>query len=170
MYGHQDFTMQHYVTAQGARRDIAMSMPSRLAIGFVAGFFAVLIFHQGMVEALHLLNPPGLGGGPAWSLRPVPPLGVPAVIDGSFWGGLYGALYAVLAPRLGLPGWLCGLLIGALAVVVLVFVVGPLKHFSPLTAWSAHTWVRILLIHLFWGLGVAALFSLLSGFRPLRKV
>lgn len=147
-----------------------MGMPSRLAIGFIAGFVAVLVFHQGMVEALHLLNPFGLGGPPAWSMRPMPPLGVPAVIDGSFWGGLYGALYAVLAPRLALPGWLSGLLLGVLAVLVLVFVVLPLKHVSPLSAWSSHTWVRILLIHLFWGLGVAALFSLFTGFRPLRRV
>jgi hypothetical protein len=86
------------------------------------------------------------------------------------WGGLYGIVYAIVAPRLHLPGWLCGLLLGVLAVVVLVFVVGPIKHFSPLTSWATHTWIRILLIHLFWGLGVAALFSLFTGFRPLRKV
>ncbi len=146
-----------------------MSTTARLVIGFVAAFVAVLIFFQGMVEALHLLNPPGLGGGPAWSLRPVPPFGVPAVLDAAFWGGLYGIVYAFVAPRLALPAWLCGLLLGALAVVVLVFVVAPIKHFSPLTAWGVHTWLRILLIHLFWGLGVAALFSLFTRFRPLRQ-
>lgn len=146
-----------------------MSTPSRLAIGFIAGFVAVLVFHQGMVEALHLLNLPGLGGPPAWSLVPKPPLGMPAVIGGSFWGGLYGVLYAVLAPRLALPRWVCGLLLGALAVVVLVFVVGPIKHFSPLTTWPSNVWARVLLIHLFWGLGVAALFSLFSRFQSQRR-
>ncbi|MBN8888839.1 MAG: hypothetical protein J0H91_00935 [Rhodospirillales bacterium] len=145
-----------------------MNTPMRLATGFVAGFLSVLAFHQGMAGLLHVLNPPGLGGPARYSMRPVPPLGVPAVIDAAFWGGLYGILYAALRPRLGLPGWLCGLLLGLLAVAVLVLVVAPLKHFHPLAAWGAATWVRILLIHLSWGLGVALLFALLTGIRPLR--
>lgn len=145
-----------------------MAVPMRLAAGFAAGFLAVLIFHQGMSGLLHVLNLPGLGGPAPYSLRPIPPLGVPAVIDAAFWGGVYGVLYAAVRPRLAIPGWMAGLLLGLLAVVVLVLVVAPIKHFHPLTTWNARSWVRVLLIHLTWGLGVALLFALFSGSRRRR--
>lgn len=136
-----------------------MRIPIHLLIGFASGFIAVLIFHQGMVALLHLLNLPGLGGPAGWSMRPVGPFNVPAVLNASFWGGLYGILYAVLRPRLALPAWIAGLLLGLLAVAVLVLVVAPLKHFHPLGTWPASTWARVLLIHLSWGLGTAWLFA-----------
>ena len=55
-------------------------------LGFIAGFLAVLIFHQ---TTWYLLN---LGGlipldRPAWPLDPIPPYGVPSVISKAFWGG-----------------------------------------------------------------------------------
>ncbi len=66
----------------------------RLLRGFVAGAAAVLVFHQAMVLALHLL---GATPNFPWSLRPIPPLGVPAIVNQMFWGGLWGALFAAVA-------------------------------------------------------------------------
>jgi len=68
----------------------------RLAFGFIAGAAAVLTFHQGMVLLLHLLGQiPNF----PWSMRPIAPFGVPAIVNQMFWGGLWGMLFAVVAPR-----------------------------------------------------------------------
>lgn len=74
-------------------------MTRRLLIGFAAGALAVLVFHQGMVLALHLLK--FLPNFP-WSMRPIPPLGVPAIVNSMFWGGLWGVGYALVGARLPL--------------------------------------------------------------------
>src|SRR4051794_41886064 len=66
--------------------------------GFVAGFLAILIFHQIALLLLHLA---GLVPATPWNMAPVPPLGVPAVISAAFWGGLWGVVLVLLAPRLG---------------------------------------------------------------------
>src|SRR3954453_12724931 len=95
--------------------------------GFVAGFLAVLSFHQIPLLPLHL---PGLVPSPPWNMAPVPPLGVPAVISAAFWGGLWGIVLALLAPRLGgeARSWIEGILFGARVVAVVAwFVVRPIK-------------------------------------------
>ena len=59
----------------------------RAALGFVAAVLAVLTFHQGMWEVLHLLALPGLGMPPWFPLDGVPPLAVPRTVDLCFWAG-----------------------------------------------------------------------------------
>jgi hypothetical protein len=64
-------------------------------LGFVAGALSVVIFHQGMVLLLHLLNQtPNF----PWSMAPMRGgfLPVPAVVNSMFWGGLWGIAFAVL--------------------------------------------------------------------------
>src|SRR5918911_2351648 len=95
--------------------------------GFVAGFLAVLVFHQAALLALHLA---GLVPATPWNLAPVPPLGVPAVLSAAFWGGVWGVVLAALVPRFGEGAgpWLLGLLFGAVApTLVAWFVVRPLR-------------------------------------------
>jgi hypothetical protein len=78
-----------------------MQLLKTLLFGFIAGFLAVLIFHQSLWFLLNLtgLVPPDR---PAWPADPIPPYGVPSVISKGFWGGVWGA---VLAPLLqGLRG------------------------------------------------------------------
>jgi hypothetical protein len=56
----------------------------RLVIaGFIAGFLAVLIFHQSVWYLLYQIGmiPPKR---PAWPLDPIPPFGVPSVISKAF--------------------------------------------------------------------------------------
>ena len=87
-------------------------MPSatmRGFLGFIAGAIAVLIFHQGMVEAMHAL---GVVQFSPYRTTPVPPFGVPVIVSNCFWGGLWGVLFGLVMPRFTWPTWLCGLLLG----------------------------------------------------------
>ena len=56
-------------------------------LGFIAGFLAVLIFHQSLWYLLNLVGLIPLGR-PAWPLDPIPPYDVLSVISKAFWGGL----------------------------------------------------------------------------------
>jgi hypothetical protein len=71
----------------------AMTLLKTLILGFVAGFLATLIFHQGLWWVLYQIHfiPSDL---PPWPLNPVPPFGVPSVISKSFSDGLWGAALA----------------------------------------------------------------------------
>ena len=87
-------------------------MPSatmRGFLGFIAGAIAVLTFHQGMVELLHVL---GVVQFAPYRTTPVPPFGVPVIVSNCFWGGLWGVLFGLVMPRFTWPTWLCGLLLG----------------------------------------------------------
>ena len=130
----------------------------RAFLGFVAGALAVLTFHQGMVTALHLA---ALTTGVAYRIMPVPPFGVPSVVSLSFWGGLYGALFGLMSPRLKLPLWLCGIGIGLVAALVSMIVVAPLKGNAIVYGWAAWPIGRSLLINGVWGLGLGLILPLL---------
>ena len=132
-------------------------MPSagmRAFLGFVAAAIAVLTFHQGMVAVLH-----ALGLAPLAPFRT--PLGVPWIANLCFWGGLYGAVFGLLAPRFTLPLWVCGLILGIIAALVGMFVVAAIKHAPIANGWQAWPIARSLLINGSWGLGVGLILPLL---------
>lgn len=92
--------------------------------GFIAGFLAVLTIHQGMIwlgTQLHWLQ------ASPWSMSPVGPLHVPAVLSLAFWGGVWGILIAVVVPRLGTgPGtWISTFVIFGLATTLVGLTVVP---------------------------------------------
>jgi hypothetical protein len=136
---------------------------SPIVWGFIAGFLAVLIFHQAAVLVLHLAS---LTPAAPWRLTPTWPLGVPAVLSAAFWGGLWGILLALLVPRFGRGGshWLAGALFGAIApTLVAWFVVLPLKG---LPAGGGFAWPGVIvgpLVNGAWGLGAALLLAMLPG-------
>lgn len=138
---------------------------ARLAWGFAAGFLAVPTFHQIALLLLHLA---GIAPAP-WSMAPVPPLGVPAVLSASFWGGVWGIVLALVAPRFGrsVGYWLGCIVFGAVALTLVAwFVVGPLKGAAPIS--QRLTWPGIVIgpvVNGAWGLGVALFLSLLPGHR-----
>jgi hypothetical protein len=76
-----------------------MQLWKLLILGFIAGFFATLIFHQGL---WYLFNQAGAipPDRPAWPMDAIPPFGVPSVISKSFWGGLWGAALALALGQL----------------------------------------------------------------------
>ncbi len=135
-----------------------VSVPMRALLGFIAGAIAVLTFHQGMVAALHSF---GATRFVPYRTSPVPPWGVPLVADLCFWGGLYGIVFGLLAPRFTLPLWFCGLVLGIVAALVAMFIVAPIKHIPIAAGWQAWPIARSLLINGFWGLGVGLILPLL---------
>lgn len=135
-----------------------------LLLGFIAGFLAVLIFHQGVWYLLELVGfTPFLSR--AWSLDPIPPFGVPTVISKAFWGGVWGA---ALAPLLGnLRGgayWAAWIVVGAVApTLVAFFVVPPIKGAPLPLLWPG--FAVGLLINAAWGFGTGLFLKLLQRAR-----
>src|SRR5688572_33206470 len=97
-----------------------------IAIAFIAGAISVLVFHQGAVALLGSL---GLTDRVPYVMQPTEPYGVPQITSLTFWGGVWGVLFAVLFSRF--YGWglvIASLLLGAvLPTLVAWFRVAPLK-------------------------------------------
>ncbi len=129
--------------------------PTRLLLGFLAGFLSVLTFQSGLVAVLHAAGAVPFA---PWSLAPVPPFGVPQSLSAAFWGGLWGVAYALLEPRLTarLGWWPGGLAFGAvLPVLALWFVVTPPKGL-PVGSGSAPSGVLpVVVVHAAFGPGTA---------------
>lgn len=62
-------------------------------LGFLAASLAVLTVHQ---LVFWFLSSAGVVSYAPWSLLPTRPWGVPAIINNTFWGGLWGALFALV--------------------------------------------------------------------------
>jgi hypothetical protein len=97
-----------------------------LLLGFVAAAIAVVTVHQAIVYllALYKFLP---ASSQAWSMRPIAPFDVPQIVNSIFWGGLWGALFAVIWPKI--PGgamWLRGLIFGLAVAVVSNWILVPL--------------------------------------------
>ena len=131
--------------------------PMRAFLGFIAGAISLLIFHQGLLELLHFAG----AAPPAWSVQPVPPFGIPRVVDLCFWAGLWGVLFGLLLPRFTWPLWRCGIVLGFAAALVGWFVVAPLKGLPIAASWVPINMARSLLINGFYGLGVGLILPLL---------
>ena len=88
----------------------------RIALGFIAAAISVFVVHEAIIYGLAQA---GLIRGTPWGMQPIPPWGVPRLINNMFWGGLWGALFALVYDRVpgGTP-WLKGLLYGLFIVVV----------------------------------------------------
>jgi hypothetical protein len=71
-------------------------------------------------------------------------------------------------PRLRLPAWAGGLLLGLMAALIGWFVLAPLKHQPFAAGFAAWPMARSLLVNLAWGLGTGLLVPLLSP-RPLWR-
>jgi hypothetical protein len=142
------------------------SMPTRLLLGFVAGFLATLIFHQIGVELCHLI---GLTPNTPYNLRPVPPWDVPAVISLAFWGGVWGIVFVLCErPIARSPGgyWIGAIVFGAIVPTVFSWlVVAPLKglplgygfHFPGILVGP--------IVNGLWGLGTGTFLAILPGAR-----
>jgi hypothetical protein len=135
-----------------------------LMLGFVAGFVATLIFHQGLwyVFVQSGVIPPDR---PAWPTDPTPPFGVPSVISKAFWGGLWGLVLAPILAQLSGPAYWAGwIVVGAVALtLVAFFVVPPLKGEAILPLWPR--FLVGLMLNGAWGFGTALLLRLATALR-----
>ena len=145
------------------------SAAALVALGFIAGFLSTLVFHQ---IAIGLLSALGVIPTGPYSMRGVPPFGVPQVLNLAFWGGVWGCVWALVVDRVprAWPLWLAGLLFGAIApTLVAWFVVAPLKGqalaqgFNPARMWIAP------LVNGAWGLGTALIYELLRRRFSVRR-
>lgn len=123
---------------------------------------ATLTLHQ---ITIALLSAAGAVQASPYSLRPVPPFGLPQVASLAFWGGLWGCVWVLVAeaaPR-RLPLWAAGIVFGALLPTgVAWFVVAPLKGQPMAAGWDlSRMWVAPLVNGL-WGLGTAVSYRLLQ--------
>ena len=129
----------------------------KLFYGFVAGFLAVLLFHQ---PALALLAEFGVAKASVYSARPTAPVGVPQVVSISFWGGVWGIVFAAIEHRFprGVLYWLYASCFGAIfPTLVAWFVVAPLKGLPIAGSWQPVRMMTALVINGAWGLGTALL-------------
>jgi hypothetical protein len=132
----------------------------KLVMGFIAGFIAVLLFHQ---PALAVLAKIGFVQAGTYSMAAVGPLHVPQVVSLAFWGGVWGVLFAAIEHRFprGAMYWVYALAFGAiLPSLVAWFVVAPMKGLPMAAGWQASRMATGLIINGAWGVGTALLFSL----------
>lgn len=123
-------------------------------VGFLAGALSVLVFHQlgfWVAKELGLLNVP------LYSLRPVPPWGVPAIVSQAFWGGLWGIAAAFLVERLPTPldgvlGWM--LFAGIVVTLVNWFVVLPIKGAPMGGGFRMNAVAVVPVVYVVWGFGM----------------
>jgi hypothetical protein len=134
-----------------------------LVVSFVAGFLAVSLFHQPMVALLHALS---IAPVPPYSTRPLPPFGVPQVASQSFWGGIWGFLFALVAPPFpsGPAYWIAVVLFGACALSFMAwFIVAPLKGLPIAGGGHPAAIATSLLVNGAWGFGTALLLQIFRG-------
>jgi hypothetical protein len=138
---------------QGTRASSAMVF----VLAFVAGFLAVPVFHQPMLALLHAL---GVTPATPYVMRPLPPFGAPQVLSQSFWGGVWGIVFALVAPRFprGAGYWVAAVLFGAFALsLVAWFVVAPIKGLPVAGGGRPAAIATSLLVNGAWGFGTALL-------------
>lgn len=145
-------------------------MARTILAGFIAGFIAVLVFHQGTAFLLYHLgnNVPavvavfGKAAAP-FGMAPTRPLGVPTVLSQSFWGGVWGVVLALLLVRLRPPAILFGTVFGALALTAVAVTLVP--WLKGLPVWNGAIPWRGLLYNGAWGFGTALMLVRPLGLR-----
>lgn len=138
-------------------------------IGFIAGFLAVLTFHQGTIG---VMNATGLLPNGPFRTNAVGPLGIPAFVNSAFWGGLWGIVIVLAMGRLKDHRLrvAVALLIGALgATAVGWFVVAPLKGLPIAQGWNPAAMWRGPLINGMFGLGAGIIGSWLGDLFGRRR-
>lgn len=125
-----------------------------IVIGFIAGALGVLIFHQ--------IAGWFISGRIPWSnWNPIPPFGVPGIVNSAFWGGLWGIVFALVASRFpkGVAFFFAAALFGAIGPTLVSWFVVPLIKGGVLG--PRGVWYNGPLINGAWGLGTGVFLVLL---------
>ncbi len=139
----------------------------RLLIGFVAGFFATLTFHQLMLSLLWALGVAPFGPFPMAATQP---FRVPVVLSLSFWGGVWGILFALIDGKFPRKAgyWITAFIFGGIfPSLVALMVVLPIKGRPMGGGWHPALLITAFLINGAWGVGAGlylkAFWALLKG-------
>ena len=138
--------------------------PATLAIAFAAGFLAVLTLYE-VVFLLLFIG--GVIPVPPFSMKPMPPFGVPEVLSQSFWGGVWGIVLLLIVPRFfsGTGYWVASAVIGGIALtLVYMFVVVPVKT-GALPPNMVGLFAIGFLLNAVWGIGSALFLKLFARMR-----
>jgi len=131
-----------------------------VVFGFLAGALAVPLFHQVMLAILYASH---FVARAPFALQPTKPLGLPAVVSLTFWGGVWGIIFAMVGSR---RGYAFAVLFGAIfPTVVAWFVVLPLKGIPASGGWAPRGVATALLVNGAWGLGTAVFLRIFSPGR-----
>ncbi len=131
---------------------------------FAAGFLAVLTFYEAVFLLLYV---GGVIPVPPFSMKPMPPIGVPEVLSQSFWGGVWGIVFILIVPRFfsGTGYWVASAVIGGIALtLVYMFVVVPLKT-GTLPPNMVGLFAIGFLLNATWGVGWALFLKLFARMR-----
>ena len=154
----------HFVIEQGvavAYQVMHTGRSTRYLFGFVAGFFATLVFQQLTWWVLWCV---GLAPFNAFSLA-LNTFGVPEVLSHAFWGGLWGVFFSMLDRRLParIGYWATAFLFGAvLPSAVGLFVVLPLKGNAMGGGWHLSRMLTAFLSNGAWGIGTGLIIRILT--------
>ena len=145
-------------------------MSRTILLGFIAGFVAVPVFHQGTAFLLyHLGNDiPAVVAffgktTPPFNMTPTKPLGVPVIGSQAFWGGVWGVVLTLILVKLRPPAILFGTVFGALALTAVG--VSLVAYLKGLPTWNGAIPWRGLLYNGAWGFGVAVMLLKPLGLR-----
>jgi hypothetical protein len=147
----------------------AFHVLERLIFGFIAGYFATLIFHQLSLEALWAI---GLAPFPPFSFADTQPFHIRAVFSLSIWGGVWGILFTYVDRWFTRFGnyWVNAFLFGAiLPSLVALLIVLPLKGKPVGSNWSAPFLLTVFIINGAWGLGTGIILKALSSLFRLKR-
>jgi len=142
----------------------AQVSPATLVLAFIAGALAVPVFHQILLLVLYIAKIVPFA---PFSWAPTKPLGVPDIISISFWGGVWGVVFALTLPRWfdGAAYWIAAAVIGGVALtLVFMFVVWPLK-IGGLPPDMIGLFVIGFLLNAAWGIGWALFLALFERLR-----
>ena len=135
-----------------------MAVGRNMVAWFAAGALAMLVFHQEAVAPASALGMFPVG---PWNVAPVPPFGLPALVHGAFFSGIWAVLYLLLLePRrpAGLPLWAAVALYAAIVPVGFLFLVMAPARGAPVAFGMDGTMIgMVILAHAVWGLGIALL-------------
>jgi hypothetical protein len=135
-----------------------LKLPKLIFIGFVAGFLATVIFHQGFLEILAQLN---MIPFKPYNITPTHPFGVPSFISLSFWGGIWGILGILIFKKYlnKKRFWIFFAIFGGIfPPLIYCLIVMPAKDIDPTTILQPARLTLMFVVNFIWGFGTA-LFS-----------
>ena len=142
----------------------AQVSPATLVLAFIAGALAVPVFHQILLLVLYVAKIVPFA---PFNWTPTKPFGVPDIISISFWGGVWGVIFALTVRRWfsGAAYWIAAAVIGGVALtLVYMFVVVPLKS-GHLPGDMGGLFFIGFLLNAAWGIGWALFLELFERLR-----